>query len=60
MLLLQAFYPREDAERAVPADQIAYGPDDPRPALMLPSGTFRTRAVDGEGKVVFEGAVTVK
>jgi hypothetical protein len=60
MLLLQAFYPTEDAEQAIPADQIAYGTDDPKPVLMLPPGSFRTRVVDADGKLVFEDTVTVK
>jgi len=58
-LLLQAFYPAEHREQAIPADQIAYGTDDPPPALMLPQGTFRTRVVDADGKALVDGTVTV-
>jgi hypothetical protein len=60
MLLLQAFYTKEDIEQAIPADQIAYGPDEPTPPLMLPTGSFRTRAVDAEGNIHFEREVTVE
>jgi hypothetical protein len=60
MLLLQAFYPSEDADQAIPADQIAYEAQDPRPALMLPTGRFRTRVVNAQFVAVFEGTATVE
>jgi hypothetical protein len=58
--LLQAFYPTEEAQQAIPMDQIAYGSDDPRPTLMLPPGTFRACVVNGEGIALFERTVTVE
>ncbi len=50
--LAQAFYPGEDAEKAVPADQIAYGADSPVPTLWLPAGEFRVRIINDAGKTV--------
>ncbi len=56
--LVQAFYASENAAVAVPTDQIEVKPGlNPLPALMLPSGRFRLRVVDGAGKVLREWQV---
>ena len=56
--LVQAFYANEDANIAVPIDQIEVKPGlNPLPALMLPAGRFHLRVVDGTDKVLREWTV---
>ncbi|HEX9962358.1 MAG TPA: hypothetical protein VGB00_15595 [Pyrinomonadaceae bacterium] len=52
-ILVQAFYARESAA-AVPADQIIIYPNRQIPALLLPKGNFRVRALDKSGKLLGE------
>lgn len=52
-ILIQAFYRQESAD-AVPIDQIMLRPDKAIPVLMLPTGKFRVRALDKNGKVLGE------
>jgi hypothetical protein len=49
-VLIQAFYSRE-SEDAVPIDQIILYQNKEIPVLMLPSGSFRIRAMDKAGNV---------
>jgi hypothetical protein len=49
-MLVQAFVAGESAD-AVPVDQIILYPNKEIPALMLPAGSFRIRAINGSGKV---------
>jgi len=57
LVLLQAFLPDEPVS-AVPVDQILLRVGESAPALMLPVGVFRVRAVDSSGKE--HAAVTVE
>jgi hypothetical protein len=50
-ILIQGFYAAETDE-AVPVDQIILNPDKPVPALMLPAGKFRIRAMDKTGRII--------
>jgi hypothetical protein len=50
-VLIQAFYAGETDE-AVPVDQIILYPNQQIPALMLPAGKFRIRAMDKWGKIL--------
>ncbi len=50
-ILIQAFYANE-TEDAVPIDQIILYPNQKIPALMLPKGVFRIRAMDKTGKIL--------
>jgi len=50
-VLIQAFYAAESTD-AVPVDQVILYPNQPIPALMLPAGKFRIRAMDKSGKVL--------
>jgi hypothetical protein len=50
-VLIQAFFASESAD-AVPIDQIIIYPQQQIPVLMLPSGTFRIRAMDKTGKIL--------
>jgi hypothetical protein len=57
-LLAQAFYAKEDAGKAVPADQVEYRAGEPGPVLWLPAGEFRVRVVDDAGKTLAEYTTT--
>ena len=50
-ILIQAFYAGESAD-AVPVDQIILYPNKEIPALILPKGSFRIRAIDRAGKIL--------
>ena len=56
--LLQAFHAGEGAD-AVPVDQVV-AEDGPPPPLVLPTGTFRLRALDATGAVVHESVAEVR
>lgn len=47
-VLIQAFYANESAD-TIPADQIIFYPNKKIPALMLPKGGFRVRAINKAG-----------
>ncbi len=49
-VLIQAFYAGEGAD-TVPVDQIILYPNKEIPALILPKGKYRIRAVDKTGKI---------
>ncbi len=52
-VLIQAFYAKESTD-AVPVDQIILYPNKEVPALILPKGKFRIRAMDKTGKILGE------
>ena len=52
-VLIQAFHIGESAD-AIPADQIILYPKQVIPALVLPNGNFRIRALDKMGKILRE------
>lgn len=53
MLLVQAFFAGEESD-AVPVDQFIIYPGKDIPALMLPKGKYRIRAIDKSGKIIGE------
>lgn len=56
-ILVQVFVQRESAD-AVPVDQIIIYPNKEIPVLILPTGSFRIRAMDKSGKVIGEYKVS--
>ena len=50
-VLIQAFFAEESAN-AVPLDQIIIYPNKEIPALILPKGRFRIRAIDQAGRIL--------
>ena len=49
-VLIQALYAGEGAD-AIPVDQIILYPNKEIPALMLPVGAFRIRAINETGRI---------
>jgi len=58
--MVQAVYTTEDADLAVPADQLAYSKGQLKTSLLLRAGTYTLRILDGKGQTLHEWQKTIK